>query len=130
VSFCRWSSMRFKCDLYCYEHVDGTYTTHVATNKVWTYVPPMAPFTILKYGWLGWLVWKAAYNIQMFSLKHGLRRELKGPYAGMTFKDETPEEFKETLLMLRKEGYRFPDSVLTAVQEDIDERSKVGSVSP
>lgn len=26
MSYCRWTS---QCDLYCYKHVDGTWTTHV-----------------------------------------------------------------------------------------------------
>lgn len=30
MSYCRWSSDDFECDLYCYADVRGGYTTHVA----------------------------------------------------------------------------------------------------
>lgn len=33
MSYCRWSSDNFECDVYVYEHVDGGWTTHVAGNR-------------------------------------------------------------------------------------------------
>ena len=33
MSYCRWSTDNFKCDLYCYEDVNGGFTTHVASNR-------------------------------------------------------------------------------------------------
>lgn len=33
MSYCRWSSDNFECDLYCYSDVNGGYTTHVAGRR-------------------------------------------------------------------------------------------------
>lgn len=38
MSYCRWSSMDFKCDLYIYEAEDGI-AIHVASNRVIGDVP-------------------------------------------------------------------------------------------
>src|SRR5687767_6611694 len=36
MSYCRWSTDDFQCDLYCYEDVSGGFTTHVAgRRKIW-----------------------------------------------------------------------------------------------
>jgi hypothetical protein len=34
MSYCRWSSNDFQCDVYVYEDVAGGWTTHVACNRV------------------------------------------------------------------------------------------------
>jgi len=34
MSYCRWSTDDFQCDLYCYGDCSGGFTTHVACNKV------------------------------------------------------------------------------------------------
>ena len=34
MSYCRWSSDDFQCDVYVYESVAGGFVTHVAANRV------------------------------------------------------------------------------------------------
>lgn len=121
MSYCRWSSMSFKCDLYCYSHCDGTYTTHVATNKVYTPIFPSPPWVLLTYGKVGQWMWLAMHKLHGWTVHHGKRRDLKAPSAGMTFKDGTADEFLDTLLRLRDEGLRFPDSVIHAAIEESKE---------
>lgn len=126
MSYCRWSSMDFKCDLYCYEHVDGTWTTHVAGNKVVSPIFPDAPWALLtKGGRIGMFIWRHWHNLHMFTVRRGIRRDIGLKYDGETFKDDSPEAFKETLLMLRAEGYKFPDYVLEAVDEEIAGRATI-----
>lgn len=121
MSYCRWSSMNFKCDLYCYEHVDGTWTTHVAGNKVVTPIIPGPPHRawVFKVPAL-WRLWSRLHHL---SIDIGIRRDIGLKYDGETFKDESLEDFRLTLTMLRGEGYRFPDYVLEAVDEEIRERA-------
>lgn len=124
MSYCRWSSMDFKCDLYCYEHVDGSWTTHVASNKVVTPIFPDAPWKLLsKGGAIGRHVFLWWHRLHMFTVSHGIRRDLGLKYDGETLKDDCLEDFKATLLMLRAEGYRFPSHVLGAIDDEIKERA-------
>ena len=46
MSYCRWSSDNWKCDLYCYEDVSGGITTHVAGNRIVGDIPE-APLSLL-----------------------------------------------------------------------------------
>lgn len=122
MSYCRWSSMDFKCDLYCYEHVDGTWTTHVASNKVVTPIFPDAPWALLtKGGVVGRYVYLWWHRLHMWTVGIGIRRPLGLAHDGETFKDGSLEDFKSTLLMLRHKGYRFPDYVLEIVDDEISD---------
>lgn len=127
MSYCRWSSMGFKCDLYCYEHVGGFWATHVAGNKIVSPIFPEAPWKLIRGGYLGRLLFGWWHRLHMFTVSHGIRRDLTLPHAGASFQDSTLEEFKATLLMLRGLGYRFPDHVIERVDEEIDLRIEVDS---
>lgn len=119
MSYCRWSSMDFRCDLYCYEHVDGTYTTHVAGNRVVSPVIPSPSWRLLKPGLIVGFIWSAWYRLHMWSVTHGIRRRIDHKHAGETFKDDSLQTFKMTLLMLRAEGFIFPDDVLATVDAEM-----------
>jgi len=114
MSYCRWSSDNWKCDLYCYEHVDGTWTTHVARNRIVGEVPEEADILEVPAE-----EWAASHAKAMAYLNSAEHRDIELPYAGKTFKDPTLEAFKERLLMLRAIGYHFPDYVLAEVDEEI-----------
>ena len=40
MSYCRWSSDNFQCDVYCYADVSGGYTTHVKDGKTYNDATP------------------------------------------------------------------------------------------
>lgn len=119
MSYCRWSSMNFKCDLYCYEHCDGTWTTHIASNKVVTPIFPDAPWVLLKGGLIGRYLFVWWHRLHMWTVGIGKRAAIGLKFDGETFKDDSLEGFRDTLLLLRREGYRFPDYVLEIVDEEI-----------
>lgn len=126
MSYCRWSSMDFKCDLYCYEDVRGGWTTHVAGNKVVSPVISDAPIRLLlNGGWLGMRLYTWWHNLHMWTVGHGKRKPLGGPYAGASFNDSDLYAFKARLRMLRSAGYRFPDYVLQSVDDEIDEEHRL-----
>lgn len=117
MSYCRWSSMDFGCDLYCYEGDQG-YMTHVAVNRVVGDVPKIS-------------AWRESgvmedylkeYKAQNDFLEVALREPIGLPYDGVTFCDSCLEDFMKTLQLLRKTGYIFPDYVLEGVQEEIDDQ--------
>ncbi|MBY0561517.1 hypothetical protein [Hyphomicrobium sp.] len=127
MSYCRWSSADWSCDLYCYEDVAGGWTTHVAVNRIVGDVPktPDWPDKRLEPGSPELMAWAAAMSAAMKAQDDWLdtadRVSIGGPYDGRTFNSPTLEEFKALLLELRAAGYPFPDYVLETVNAEIQE---------
>jgi hypothetical protein len=115
VSFCRWSTDDFQCDLYCYESCYGGFQTEVAGNRV-IYSEPLPPE--VPFDWPG-LEWRSRHEKVMQMVKSAKCEPLGLPHDGESFNDETLEDFLARLLMLREAGYRFPDYVLERVREEI-----------
>lgn len=115
MSYCRWSSDNWRCDLYCYEDVSGGWTTHVAANKVVGDVPKEAdldPPDFKNY--------ITTHKAAMAYLETAERKNIGLAYDGQTFNDDTLEDFRSRLLMLRAAGYHFPDYVLEEIDEEIN----------
>lgn len=123
MSYCRWSSDDWRCDLYCYEHVDGGWTTHVAVRKPID-VPRELPFPVGTEDKAAVQAWVDSHNAVMKYLETAEYRNIELPHAGKTFNDPTLEAFKERLLYLRGLGYHFPDYVLEEVDEEIADLRK------
>lgn len=127
MSYCRWSSDGFRCDLYCYEDVSGGWTTHVAGNKVVGDIPEELPMPYLtKDGGDGvetpeWTAWSVRQRQIHDYLGKAERVPIGFPHDGETFNDTTLADFHARLLMLRRAGYRFPDSVLAEVNEEMND---------
>lgn len=116
MSYCRWSSDNWKCDLYCYADVMGGYTTHVATNRVVGEVPE-APFSLLMEG--KHKEFLKAHKKQMDFLEKCKREKIGLPYDGESFNDRTLDDFLARLLHLREVGYNFPDYVIENLLDEI-----------
>jgi len=65
--------------------------------------------------------WVAARKEQSKWLKSVRPTPIGLPFDGQTFNDPTLETFRERLILLRSVGYRFPDEVIEAVDEEIAE---------
>lgn len=124
MSYCRWSSMDYTCDLYCYADVHGQWITHVAASRVdWgAEGPPPSPLGTEGVKLLKeerhdeWTALNARYNEALESKAHhaiGLAHD------GQTFRDNSLEAFLETLIMLRDEGYVFPEGLIDEIREEI-----------
>ena len=115
MSYCRWSSDNFACDLYCYEDVNGGFTTHVARNRVVGDVPKFSlnePKDELF----------AAYRKQMAWLTTAKREPIGLPFDGESFNDPDLESFLARLLNLAEAGYHFPASVIKTVRDELQEQ--------
>lgn len=121
MSYCRWSSDDFKCDLYCYES-DRGYTTHVAGNRVVGDVPHL-DWTILTAD-SGAQEFADQYKKQMDWLETAKREPIGLPHAGESFYDPDLESFLATVTMLRDEGYHVPTHVLDTIREEILDEAK------
>lgn len=132
MSYCRWSSMNGKCDVYVYEDVLGGWTTHVAMSrriiqpipdilfsKVETYLYTNRDKSIL-YNILHRLIlhfgifWHQYIHLGSAKLiphhKIGLR------YDGESFNDGTAGECADRLEHLRNVGYIVPQYAINALR--------------
>jgi hypothetical protein len=112
MSYCRWSSDNFRCDLYCYEDAGGGWTTHVAGAR---YRDPRQARAI---------VHAESGKAALARAEAAKMDPIGGPFDGQTFNDPTLEAFKARLLELRAAGYRFPDYVLEDVDAEIAEQDR------
>ena len=106
MSYCRWSSDDWKCDIYAYANVGGGYTIHVAGRRLITPLPSSKGVENNPKEWI------KVYHEQMQLLKHAEYEDINLPYAGETFDEPTFEEFLERLLELKTLGYHIPNRLL------------------
>lgn len=123
MSYCRWSTDDFQCDLYCYADCNGGYTTHVAGNKVVFNepLPPQVPFDPEHIE-----EWLARERKVDSMLKRAKRVPLNLPHDGEMFRDMTIRDFLKRLLMLRDCGYKFPDVVIEVLKQEMAEEGDHG----
>ena len=115
MSYCRWSSENFQCDIYCYEHCFGGIAIHVAANRIAIPLPEMPALTedSIKDG-----TWLSAHNRNMDILDTMERLSIGLPYDGQSFSEATYESAVVRLQALRDLGYRFPERVIEGLMED------------
>lgn len=107
MSYCRWSSDDFMCDLYCYADIGGGWTTHVARRRSLRRPETPSPYTR-----------EALEKAQIADLP---LEPIGLPYDGMTFNDATLESFRERVVMLLAAGYAAPDHLIERIDAEIAE---------
>lgn len=146
MSYCRFSSMNWMCDVYVYEHVAGGWATHVAgRRRMFPPIPDLmgAAFRLrlfkgqwsqeqrrmvypsrlhaigasIVYGFVAF--WHN--RIHMGSLRLIPLRRIGLPFDGETFNDDTPGECANRLEALRFHGYRVPQYAIDALREEQQE---------
>lgn len=115
MSYCRWSTDDFQCDLYCYESTCGGFTTHVASSKI-MFTEPLPPEVDLLEDVDGYM---QRHNKVMELVKTSPKEPIGLPYDGQSFNDPDLQSFLARLEQLKAAGYRFPDSVIEAVKAEI-----------
>lgn len=111
MSYCRWSTDDFQCDLYVYADVDGGWSIHVAkTRPVYKEpLPPALPLT--------------PENVMALYDRHRRVSELLKeadhvpiglPHDGWSF-DGCRDATVATLKKLRDLGYRFPLKIIDEI---------------
>lgn len=113
MSYCRFSTDDFQCDLYCYESVNGNYETQVASNRFRFKIPLPEKVDV------GTNEWFKRHDKIMEMVKHADKVKIGLPYDGKYFSDSNIEDFYNRLLELKRVGYQFPDYVLEQVKSEI-----------
>jgi hypothetical protein len=128
------------CDVYVYEDVSGGWTTHVASNR--SAIPPVPEIPITWIPKLGatWdsekrkfiypskchrilkrtlmTIWNWSHRLHILSLNLIPRRTIGNQFDGETFNDTTPGECADTLVMLKKMGYRVPQYAINSLRKE------------
>lgn len=120
MSYCRWSTDDFQCDLYIYQDTSGGYTTHVAGNRIVLPedLPPQVDLTPETAD-----AWFERHRKVMDMLDNIEREPIDLLYAGESFNDPDIETLIGRLLHLKALGYRFPDSVIEELREEWQEET-------
>ncbi|NII53536.1 hypothetical protein [Luteibacter sp. SG786] len=121
MSYCRWSTDDFQCDLYVYESVGGFWSTNVAGNRIVYKEPLPAPVPYTAERFREWLE-RDERVFQM--IDEADRIDIDLPHAGESFEDPTPGACADRLEYLKGLGYRFPDDVIEALREEQEERGR------
>lgn len=114
MSYCRWSTDDFQCDVYLYEAVGGGFCLTLAKHRV-IFKDPLPPLEDFSETVKGDLLRRQIIHELIERADRvpiGLSRD------GQSFSLDTAEEAIELLLDLRSEGYRFPDYVIEELKEE------------
>lgn len=144
MSYCRFSSNNWMCDVYVYEGMGGRFVTHVAGNQLafppipdilfssWStrlvawfggkwdrdkrgMVYPSRRKEVLAKGWFAVLSFWYRW-IHMGTLRLIPRRSIGLPHSGKTFDDDSAEDCAYRLEELRDLGYRVPQAAISSLR--------------
>lgn len=129
MSYCRWSSMNWMCDVYVYEADEG-FVTHVAGSR--SIVPPIPKLPIwflVRKGPLERLtarLWFYSDRLNLWTKGKIPSRKIGLAHDGESFTDDSPAACADRLSWLRDVGYNVPqyaiDELLTEALEAGGER--------
>lgn len=146
MSYCRWSSMNWRCDVYVYEDVGGGWTTHVAgRRRLLPAIPDLlgSKLSMRLRSWVGvyWdretrkmiypYRWRALLyrpwtsflsfwhnRVHMGSLHLSPLRPIGLAHDGESFNDPTAGECADRLESLRDLGYIVPQYAIDALRKE------------
>lgn len=116
MSYCRWSTDDFQCDLYCYEDYIGNFMTLVANyrRELPKNMPPPIPYMPETLD-----AWLERDRVVRKIVRQSPLIPIGLPHDGECFCDPDLSSFLDRLVQLKGVGYRFPDSVIEQVKAEI-----------
>lgn len=114
MSFCRFSSDDYQCDVYVYASANG-YTTHIAGSRVVFARPLPLPVAFNEAHIDAWVEREIEVN-RIVEISE--RKRLTLPFAGRSFDDEEASACADRLEKLRSLGYRVPQHAIDALREN------------
>lgn len=124
MSYCRFSSDDWMCDLYIYENASiGGWTIHVAANRHKREdIPELPPIPVDDD--LELEAWAEKYHEQLDAVDKATRIPIDLPHAGETFQEETREATLDRVRELRALGYNVPERVDERLIEEMVEEGQ------
>ena len=120
MSYCRWSSDDFQCDVYVYEDVAGCWTTMVAVRRHYIPAEVLASFpTVDESDPRSWFNRVRAVRKWMDSQEQDSWVDLTHlESSGKTFHDDTPGDCADRLDALRSEGFNVPQYAIDELRKE------------
>ncbi|HLP99169.1 MAG TPA: hypothetical protein VK149_12075 [Sideroxyarcus sp.] len=146
MSYCRFSSDNFMCDVYVYADCYGGWTTHVAGNRL--VIPPIPEpsfdMVIVRGGTFDKKARKMVYERKIDAVIAHVTATLWGwlrmphrwsmaiiprkyiglPHDGGEFNDPTAGDCADRLVWLRGMGYKVPQYVIDALRAEQEETNE------
>ena len=121
MSYCRFSSNDYQCDIYVYHDVGGGITVHVAGTRVMYQEPLPKPVPFSEDRIQEWL--KRNQEVErMFEMSP--HEDIVAEHAGESFYGLSEEGAVGLIRKLQGLGYRIPEGVVEALQEDLLESAQ------
>lgn len=116
MSYCRWSSDGFWCDLYCYQHVEGFFMTHVARSR--------RPRRVTDIDWSSAEALQASVDQQRKDLADPTNQPepIGLPHDGENICDDTIGGMIATMKRLKSVGYNVPDWAIKVAEDQLCEQ--------
>jgi hypothetical protein len=114
MSYCRFSSEDFGCDVYCY--AGGGYMTQVATTRYVFTQPLPPPVSEDDTG-----AWMQRWEAVMHAASVAPVVAIGGPHDGELFEDPDPASAADRLEALRAAGYRVPQYAIDQLRAEASE---------
>lgn len=118
MSYCRWSSDNFNCDVYAYESCYGVFDIHVAKSRIVGDVPKV-DHNLLFEGKADEFM--RQNKIQSDFLETCKTEPIGLQYDGESFNEPDLQSFLERMIELKEIGYRIPDYVFDIIKDEINE---------
>ena len=121
MSYCRWSTNDFQCDIYCYESCNGGWNIHVAANRHVLKegdLPPRVPYSREDKDawidrWMKVMEWVKTAEIRPIGLE----------FDGESYNEPTARDAADRLLALKNTGYNVPQDAIDALIEEANATS-------
>lgn len=122
MSYCRFSSDDYQCDIYCYESVGDFWAIHVAGRRP-VFKEPLPPQ--VPYGEEHRDAWIERYEVvsrMVIALDDEAGYvDIGLPHDGATFREATASDAADRLEYLRGLGYNVPQYAIDALREEAAE---------
>jgi hypothetical protein len=125
MSYCRWSSDNFKCDIYAYHSCYDVYTIHVASNRIVEELPKVDYKLLLSKHPEDYKEYMLQAKARDSFMQSVTRKPIGLPFDGESYDCETLQEFYYKMIELRNVGYSFPDYVLDEIKEEMAEAKHI-----
>lgn len=121
MSYCRWSTDDYQCDVYVYSDARGGWTTHVASAR-YAYKEPLPPMVAFDPdNDQAWEAWLARHKKVQRMVDEADRVAIGLPHDGETYNDDSPSECADRLESLRQLGYIVPQDAIDSLRDEAAE---------
>lgn len=141
MSYCRFSSDDYQCDVYVWADVDGTWRTEVASRRHVFHddptLPPPMPSLSRDAARADHVVFATALVARHATITAILRDETKwswldlpAPDGGTSYSHDTPGECADNLLRLRAAGFNVPQAAIDLLREEQQDQDASAACDP